>query len=264
MSIKLSAHVPAERNKRSVLPDVAAFLFGLSLAWFLKWETRDLVWSLWLSSLCVGYATILGIIGAGLYLALALMLHEEFKRDQLWKFLAIVISVALFLLLFFSFHFCAFHSGHAAFLIDFFPLKGIDGRELGDTFGNPPKLLYLAIRDLFPLYGWFLICSVVSDRYKIFGPFLKIHAMIKEGIKNEGKPPEVKPSSARNDIGDPFFEPYKNIIKMHCLIFFFGFAHILKIDNFFVFAVAYAVYFFPWSTVWKEKESALVNQRIGA
>ena len=40
--------------------------------------------------------------------------------------------------------------------------------------------------------------------------------------------------------------PYKNVIRMHLLIFFFGAAHYLKLDNFAVYAVVYAVYFFPW------------------
>jgi hypothetical protein len=33
---------------------------------------------------------------------------------------------------------------------------------------------------------------------------------------------------------------------MHLLIFFFAFAHFAGLDNFAVYAVVYAVYFFPW------------------
>jgi hypothetical protein len=39
-------------------PDALAFALGLGLAWREGWNTTDLVWSLWLSSLCVGYAII--------------------------------------------------------------------------------------------------------------------------------------------------------------------------------------------------------------
>jgi len=46
--------------------DALAFAIGLGLAWFLRWETTDLVWSLWLSSLVVGYATIVWTITSGL------------------------------------------------------------------------------------------------------------------------------------------------------------------------------------------------------
>ena len=39
-------------------PDALAFALGLGLAWSTGWKTADLVWSLWLSSLTIGYATI--------------------------------------------------------------------------------------------------------------------------------------------------------------------------------------------------------------
>jgi len=49
--------------------------------------------------------------------------------------------------------------------------------------------------------------------------------------------------------GDSFMEPYKNVVRMHGLIFFFAFAHFARLENFFVYAVVYAVYFFPWRLV---------------
>ena len=47
-------------------PDVLAFAGGLGVAWWAKWQTRDLVWSLWLSSLVVGYATLVWLLTAPL------------------------------------------------------------------------------------------------------------------------------------------------------------------------------------------------------
>jgi hypothetical protein len=44
-------------------------------------------------------------------------------------------------------------------------------------------------------------------------------------------------------------EPYRNVIRMHMLIFFFFFAHFARLENFAVYAVVYAVYFFPWRLV---------------
>jgi hypothetical protein len=40
--------------------------------------------------------------------------------------------------------------------------------------------------------------------------------------------------------------PYLKVVRMHLLIFFFAFAHFAGLDNFAVYAVVYAVYFFPW------------------
>jgi len=42
---------------------------------------------------------------------------------------------------------------------------------------------------------------------------------------------------------------YTNVIRMHLLIFFFFFAHFARLENFAVYAVVYAVYFFPWRLV---------------
>lgn len=57
-----------------------AFVGGLALAWFGHWETRDLGWSLWLSSLLVGYAMIgWSIFGPAVRVAVA----EWRDRSQL-------------------------------------------------------------------------------------------------------------------------------------------------------------------------------------
>lgn len=44
-------------------PDVVAFVAVLAIAWWTGWNAGDLVWSLWLSSLVVGYSTIVWTIG---------------------------------------------------------------------------------------------------------------------------------------------------------------------------------------------------------
>ena len=43
-------------------PDAFAFAIGLAVAWWGRWSAGDLIWSLWLSSLVVGYATIIWTI----------------------------------------------------------------------------------------------------------------------------------------------------------------------------------------------------------
>jgi hypothetical protein len=44
-------------------------------------------------------------------------------------------------------------------------------------------------------------------------------------------------------------EPYRNVLRMHFLIFFFAFAHFANLENFAIYAVVYTVYFFPWRLV---------------
>ena len=60
----------AQPGPWNIWPDLAALAFVLALAWWKQWTAKDLVWSLWLSSLVVGYATILlsifgPLLGAG-------------------------------------------------------------------------------------------------------------------------------------------------------------------------------------------------------
>jgi hypothetical protein len=57
-------------------------------------------------------------------------------------------------------------------------------------------------------------------------------------------------SSAKS--GGGLAEPYRNVMRMHGLIFFFFFVHFIGLENFAVYAVVYAVYFFPWRLVRKE------------
>ena len=52
-----------------------------------------------------------------------------------------------------------------------------------------------------------------------------------------------------NKFGKLIAEPYKNVMRMHMLIFFFFFAHFVGLESFPVYAVVYAVYFFPWRLV---------------
>lgn len=49
-----------------------------------------------------------------------------------------------------------------------------------------------------------------------------------------------------NTLDAPMMTPYRNVFRMHFLIFFFAFAHFAKLENFLVYAVVYAAYFFPW------------------
>src|SRR3954465_7876525 len=61
---------PTRSRWADAWPDALAFVAGLGMAWYFQWETRDLVWSLWLSSLVVGYAMIVwSIFGTGFAIA---------------------------------------------------------------------------------------------------------------------------------------------------------------------------------------------------
>ena len=67
---------PTASRWASAWPDVLAFALGLGVARFAGWTTTDLVWSLWLSSLIVGYSMIVWMI-----VRPALAIARSAKRD---------------------------------------------------------------------------------------------------------------------------------------------------------------------------------------
>ena len=233
---------------KAIAPDLLALALGLALAWFLDWQTTDLVWSLWLGSLVLGYLTILSTIAAGVYVGLNAIFHPEFPKARRPLLLALGAAGALFLLGFFSLHFCAFHAGHAGFLSLFFPLEGMPPDAFFDAFMNPFRLWQTAIRHVLPLYGVFLVPAILAERAHVFAaPAAAIRAV------NEGRPAaslvdKVLPRSIpAQDFGALFSRPYVNVIRMHLLIFFFAASHALHVDSFLVYAAVSLVYFFPWA-----------------
>src|SRR5258706_6441353 len=121
----------APRSWSSALPDLLAFLVGIAVVWVRGWNTTDLIWSLWLTSLVVGYAL---IVWAVLQPALELLglgwrHRAEVEASPAWKdpkqlalFMAIALAGAAFYLVFFTFHFGGFHFIQSPVLLDSYPL----------------------------------------------------------------------------------------------------------------------------------------------
>lgn len=194
----------------SAWPDLLAFVAGLLLAWFGRWQTKDLVWSLWLSSLLVGYAMIVwDIFGTPVSALAGLQGAPPVKLPVLAS--GLVFGGRLFLLAFFTVHFGMFHFVHSVFLNAFFPM--MEGRQ-----SWPGLALYLRV---FADYWPFVIVAAVAERQS----FRRESVMAK---------------------GGGLMAPYKNVVRLHLLIFFFAFAHFAKLESFLIYAVVYAVYFFPW------------------
>ncbi len=58
---------------------------------------------------------------------------------------------------------------------------------------------------------------------------------------------ETRKSSGEGDpMANVMTRPYRNVMRMHLLIFFFAFAHAIELNSFAVYALVYFVYFFPW------------------
>lgn len=114
--------------------DLVAFALGLAVAWVSGWTTTDLVWSLWLSSLVVGYAI---IVWTPMHPVIELVSLALRDRDKTWQGLrsnsvgglAVLAVFALaggaLYLAFFTVHFGGFHFISARFLMDSFPIEGV-------------------------------------------------------------------------------------------------------------------------------------------
>ena len=215
----------------STWPDALAFLSGLALAWFGGWETKDLVWSLWLSSLMVGYAMIIwNIFGPSSTLLRQARASEASPAARSFAGGA-AIAGGLFLLAFFTVHFGGFHFVHSVFLNGFFPISTEGSR------GFPgPELYGQVFKDYWP----FVLVAAVAERqaFRLDDP-TPVTSDISAATAVAGR-------KERAGGGDNMMAPYKNVIRLHLLIFFFAFASVAKLESFLVYAVVYAVYFFPW------------------
>jgi hypothetical protein len=246
MTRALSFRTPAFGT---IWPDIAAFAIGLGTAWYLNWKTTDLVWSLWLCSLVLGYLTIVSTIASGVYLGIKTLAQPEFPKKYRLPAILIGAVVALFFLGFFSIHFCGFHAIHAVFLSVFFPLNGANPDSFGMGFMNPFLLWKSVFIHLIPVYGIFLVPTIMAERHYVFGSFISVLETAPQGLQKSKVVDFFRTASedgTRKSMRDPFTRPYVNVIRMHILIFFFAFAHMAKVDSFFVYTVVYAVYFFPW------------------
>ena len=232
----------------SAWPDALAFVLGLGVAWIAGWTTTDLVWSLWLSSFVVGYATILWtIVLPGLELVRAAT-QDKALTHQLLKAhkgattvgVAVLVLGGLFMLAFFTVHFGGFHYVHSQFLYTFFPLDGGDAGRVGSAGMST----YI---DVAKRYWHFLPSAFLAER----AGFLRVGKPFKDDLSVTVA--AIAARKAANDRqGIAMMTPYRNVMRMHGLIFFFAFAHFAHLDSFIVYAVVYAVYFFPWRLVGKQ------------
>lgn len=219
-----------------VWPDLLAFVAGLLLAASAGWDTTGLVWSLWLSSLVVGYASLLMLIGRLVWGTHETTPQAKAGADSSWLLSCIFALGGLLLLAFFTVHFGGFHWGHSIFLGLFFPLDGsppLSGGSMldADDYWEIVKRCW-----------WFLPLAFVAERA----------AFIPE--KRHGG--EMTPEEVSNRFGEGMLAPYRNVIRLHLLIFFFAFAFFAGLDGIWIFIVVYAVYFFPWRILKTLKKKA--------
>lgn len=205
--------------------DLTGFLLGIGLAWALGWQTTDLVWGLWLSSLVIGYATIvLGIARA---------------RTAASSRSPAAIGSKLFLLVFFTVHFGMFHFVHSLFLNMFFPVLPEPAMQFVPGLAG--------YGHVFATYWPWLAVAAIAERRTLLAAMAPQDRVV-------GAVGAVPPASGRHGFNP--MQPYANVVRMHLLIFFFAGTAALGLHGFGIYAVVYAVYFWPWRRAPRRFEAA--------
>lgn len=238
----------------SAWPDAVAFCSVLAVAWWSRASATDLVWSLWLSSLVVGYAVIVWTLAGPVIAAVPVAWRN---RTMAVKSLveapgtaAVIVVLALlgglFVLAFYTVHFVGFHYVHAGLLRSFFPLGGDYSGSA--TLRDAPMYAEVARR-----YWVFLPAAFLAER----AAFLRRPEPVRRpDVSVTAQAIAARKAGNRDAPPSRMLVPYKKVLRMHGLIFFFAFAHFARLDNFAVYAVVYAAYFFPWRLLRRPEAAA--------
>lgn len=239
----------------SAWPDLIAFALGLGVAWASGWTTTDLVWSLWLSSLVVGYSMIVwSILQPAIELAeLAwrgrAMVEQSLattSRGAIVAGAAVVAVGGLFVLGFFTIHFGGFHYIHSQFLIAFFPING------EHRTASLPIYMEVARR-----YWWALPSAFLAERSLFLQRTFGQASAPRDMSVTPAAIAARKTASARKPAGR-MTAPYLRVMRMHVLIILFGLVHAARLDGFAVYAFVYALYFFPWRLLRRDGYSTAI------
>jgi hypothetical protein len=198
---------------------LVSFLITLMLASAQSWKVTDLVWSLWVTSLVLGYSYLItGILSSTLRGAVAAQgpagkfLQALFLPGNARWVLAILGG--LFMLAFFSMHFLMFHFVHSIFLNLFFPIYG--------SAGSFPNFLAL-IGVCFSRYWPIILLSAATS----LPAFLS-----------------VTQATDTNFVS----MPYRNVLRMHFSIFVFAGLSMLRISAVGLYYLL-ILYYFPFGAL---------------
>jgi len=262
MQLTNSFHAPI-KGWRSALPDLIGCVIALLMAWWLNWRTADLIWSLWLASLVIGYSYIVWqLFGTSI---MVLFRHGDELGQAVAESpgrasagLGLILIGKLFLLAFFTVHFGGFHWGHSIFVNSFFPISpDATNQSLEPALAD----YWIVVKT----YAWFIPLALFAQRGMFKLP--ETHSAKNSGgrlvsMKERRKDGNLKSTAEQrrrtaSKTGPDMGAAYKNVIRLHLLIFFLFGAHAIELPDFVSYAVVYLVYFFPWKSVFGENKESI-------
>lgn len=199
-----------------------SFGFIFVTAQLQKWEAGDMVWSLWITSLTLGYCYLLAGITSNTISSqvnnvddfLAEILPPSAQSGIKFGFQFIG---ALLQLIFFTFHFGLFHFVHSFFLNEFFPLLDRPFERLTDLV----TFVTVSLQTYWPV----IVFSFFSSLRKFQRVLLQV------------EPDYIK-------------RPYINVVKIHLSIFAFAGLSFTGVKDWLL-PVIFIVYFFPFSATFE-------------
>lgn len=237
--------MPAETPRPrwlAAIPNLIGWGLSLAITWYSGWTTTDLVWSLWLSSLVVGYALIVWtIVEPTLELGAIGWQHRteveaamaRTSRAKIALGIVAVLVVGVFFLGFFTLHFGGFHYVHSQFLISMFPIDGKHRVANMTTYVEVARRYWVALPSAF-------LAERAAFLQRTFTPSKPVDVSVTPATIAARKAASAHLAPSR------LTEPYARVIRMHMLIIALGFLHAVRLESFPIYAGVYALYFFPW------------------
>ena len=223
-------------SRRDLAIDLLLFAGTVAVAAWQKWQTTDLLWGLWASSLLVGYSFILTV---SISMAFRKDGDQTGEATQIsgdratspgprhGAFNPAMLPQVVFLVIFFTIHFGGFHFGHSIFMSIFFPLT--ESASADGTLWGVPVWWFGLIGTCVRLYWPFILFSAVSQRVNY-----------------------VRAATSTDD--RIMIMPYKNVVRMHILIFVFAFLSVVGLRSFVLYVVL-VFYFFPIGSLLRYREA---------
>jgi len=214
-----------------ILFSLISFFIILILATLQEWRINELVWSLWISSLSLGYTFLISsIVAKAIHQGISLTDDEfpENKTKTIQPLFGWIIAIVggIFTIVFFTVHFGMFHFVHGIFLNLFFPLLEV-------SQGDIPNFLVLiktCLTSFWPVILFSMLMQIKNFQQIILSPGKDLIAL-----------------------------PYKNVVKMHISILLFAFLSMAKINDIFL-PYLLILYFFPFQAVLNYLKARKTNQ----
>ncbi|HLP79955.1 MAG TPA: DUF6498-containing protein [Acidobacteriota bacterium] len=245
-----------QNNAFSFIAPIISFIAILVFIYIQGWHTKDLVWGLWFSSLVVGYITILCVIYAQSTI-------EHPSVSPILRTLQHIANLggAAFMLVFFTIHFGMFHVIHSLFLQIFFPVEGTVS-ILGNFFTSSTADQAQTLMSISNVTQGEEVSTFASGLFSFlpdyktvilaYWPIALITLIatlpaLRDGLKKKSL---------------SFATPYSNVVKLHLTIFVLAFLSFTGLEQFWLFALIFSIFYFPWSSlaVFARKPATVATQ----